>query len=259
MKKNNIVLIFCVLANIVPVCKGKVSQIIINKGDNALSKLNEFGLTQAGKPLRLHLGCGENHFNGYINVDFPSSEHTVQQASIADVYADITNLNFPEISVDEIRSHHIFEHFERPISMGLLCNWNKWLKIGGRLVIETPDFEASVKLFLDQTIPYKEKQKILRHVFGSHEARWAVHCDGWYQEKFADILEKLGFSDITFNKLRYYGVLNNITVTAYKKKSLTMQELEKAAKKILEESLVSPVETKMFSVWCSTFDKYFYK
>lgn len=29
---------------------------------------------------------------------------------------------------------------------------------------------------------------MLRHVFGSHEAYWAIHKDGWYNEKFSTVL-----------------------------------------------------------------------
>jgi hypothetical protein len=30
---------------------------------------------QSGKPLRLHLGCGQTKLAGYVNIDYPSSEH----------------------------------------------------------------------------------------------------------------------------------------------------------------------------------------
>lgn len=255
MKKSIIFLIFCVFINAKLGCEVKNVQ-FINKGDNALLKLNEFGLVSIDKPLRLHLGCGENYFDGYVNIDFPSSEHTFQQKTIANVYADITILNFPENSVNEVRSHHVFEHFERPISMALLCNWSKWLKVGGCLVIETPDFEESVKLFCNPNLSYEAKQMILRHVFGSHEARWAVHCDGWYQEKFASILGKLGFSGIRFQKGG--GLIKNILVIAYKDKNFDLSQLSEIAKKILQESLVDPIEVQLHNVWCTDFDKYFY-
>ena len=44
--------------------------------------------------LRLHLGCGEQHFDGYVNIDYPSDQHNVMQVK-ADYQANITQLDFP--------------------------------------------------------------------------------------------------------------------------------------------------------------------
>src|SRR3990172_7747840 len=85
----------------------------IKMGENALEAFNRAGLINNVSPIRLHLGCGENYFNGYINIDYPSSEHTVQERAAADIFGDITTLVFPSQSIDEIRSHHTFEHFNR--------------------------------------------------------------------------------------------------------------------------------------------------
>ncbi|MFC1842085.1 methyltransferase domain-containing protein [Candidatus Dependentiae bacterium] len=226
---------------------------------STLEKLKQLGLLKSDKVLKLHLGCGQSYFRGYMNIDFPLSQHTAQTTSVADFHADITMLSFPENSVDEVRSHHVFEHFDRCTAMALLCNWSRWLKPGGVLVIETPDFQESVKLFMSSNLSYRDKQKVLRHIFGSHEADWAIHCDGWYQEKYAYVLGELGFSNISFKKTSYLGVIKNIIVTAYKKKSFDRKKLQDKAKKVLRDSLVTYKEKRMFNVWCNVFDKYFCK
>ncbi len=89
--------------------------------------------------LKLHLGCGEEYLDGYVNIDYPASEHSVMRVK-ADRYADIRTLTYPDNSVDEIRMHHMFEHFERGEALQLLLRWRRWLKPGGILLIETPDF-----------------------------------------------------------------------------------------------------------------------
>src|SRR5262249_21774178 len=81
------------------------------EGDN-LSVLKAAGLWQEGEPLRLHLGCGEQHFPGFVNIDYPPEHHRVMQVR-ADAYANILQMCFPKASVDEIRLHHVFEHFNR--------------------------------------------------------------------------------------------------------------------------------------------------
>jgi hypothetical protein len=221
-------------------------------------QLKNCGLLSDGAPLRLHLGCGENHLNGYINIDYPLIEHTVQAKTGADIFGDITKICFQSSAVDEIRLHHVFEHFDRPAAVALLCAWHIWLKEGGILHIEVPDFLTSAKMILDGNYTYLQKQIILRHIFGSHEAQWAIHCDGWYKEKFEHILMRLGFRDIKI-ELSSWSVIHNVTVHAQKSHELSLQKLQKIGREILAESLVNDSEQKMFEVWCKKFDEKFNK
>ena len=144
--------------------------------------------------IKLHLGCGEKYLEGYINIDFPEEEHSVMRVK-ADVYKDIRTLQYDENSVDEIRTHHMFEHFPRAEALQLLLQWRKWLKPDGKIVIETPDFEASAQAYLC-AVTRKRKMELGRHIFGSQEAKWAYHYDFWDKEKFKFVLKKFGFKDI---------------------------------------------------------------
>jgi SAM-dependent methyltransferase len=151
------------------------------------------------QPLRLHLGCGDKYLEGYVNIDFPQSEHTVM-APKADRIADIRTLSFPEGTVQEVRSHHLLEHFTRPAALRLLMNWRRWLTPDGELVVETPDFEISAQEFL-RTSSMKRRFGLGRHMFGSQEASWAEHRDFWDKRKFQFVLKKLGYRNI---KVRSY-------------------------------------------------------
>ena len=102
----------------------------------------------SGEGLRLHLGCGGVYLDGYRNIDLPSDQHGIQEAIRPDEFADIRMLEYAEGSVSEIRLHHVFEHFDRPTALRLLIDWYQWLEEGGRLIIETPDFEAAARRFL---------------------------------------------------------------------------------------------------------------
>jgi len=215
-----------------------------------LETLQQARLWAHGQPLRLHLGCGGIHLKGYVNFDYPPSEHTSQTMVGADIFADITTLDFPHESVDEIRLHHVFEHFDRPTALALLCRWNQWLKIGGILTIETPDFSASISLIQSPDYSYQQKQVVIRHVFGSHEAKWAIHYDGWYEEKFRHILESLGFGDLHF-EFHKWKMTCNITVHAKKLSRIHLKDLQSAASNLLLNSLVddSDIETRLLQVW----------
>jgi len=228
----------------------------LDSSKNSLEELYAIGLAHQNTPLRIHIGCGESTLTHYVNIDFPPSEHTVQTKIGANVFADITQLHFPQQTVDEIRSHHIFEHFDRQVALALLCAWQQWLKPGGLLVIETPDFNASVRLLMVPQYSYEQKQKIMRHIFGSHEAHWAIHCDGWYKEKFEHVLGQLGFNDITF-EFTEWNLLHNIIVRAHKKKSFTREELMAQAKALLRENMVNTTSSEeiMWHTWCTKFDE----
>lgn len=214
-------------------------------------------LSQA-KPIKLHLGCGLTHFDGYVNIDYPQSEHTVQKQIAADVHTDISQLTLPQETVKEIRSHHMFEHFSRSVALALLCKWHTWLEIDGDLVIETPDFERSMHIFMSDAYSYVQKQSTLRHVFGSHEAHWAVHWDGWYAQKFEHVLTALGFEDISIEYAQWQ-LCPNIIVRAKKKKNMSVYELEFHAKELLKESLVDATEQEMWYCWCDEFDRHFFQ
>lgn len=227
--------------------------------ENSFVQLQNSMLLSTNNPLRLHLGCGENHFNGYVNIDFPPSEHTVQTTSGADAFANITELQFPSCTVDEVRSHHVFEHFTRQETLAMLCAWHTWLKVDGLLVIETPDFEAAIHQLTSNEYDYETKQAIMRHVFGSHEARWAIHCDGWYREKYERILTQLGYEIVSIQHTGWL-MIRNIIVTARKVNSIAPEILASRAKNILRQSLVAPCEeTSMQPIWERDFDKEFKK
>jgi len=221
-------------------------------------------------PIRLHLGCGMNYLPGYVNVDLPPLEQTVMH-SRADVYKDIRELEYADNSVDEIRSHHLLEHFSRPEAIKLLLQWRKWLRPGGLLSVETPDFEKGARAFAEAGL--NEKFKIARHLFGSQESGWALHKDFWGEEKFRFVLGKLGFEHIVCEAQTLYTSkslpdrfshvakkifpgkvdnLHNIIVKAYK----TAQGVDEmaVAREILGMSLLGK-EEEILEVWMDEFKR----
>jgi len=233
---------------------------LISQNENPLIVLKSSEIWSEGIPLKLHLGCGEQHFKGYVNIDFPPSEHTVQANSVADVFADLNTLSFPQFSIDEVRSHHVLEHFDRSTALALLCKWHHWLKVGGTILVETPDFDQCIKMLNSSSYTYEQKQVTLRHVFGSHEAKWAIHCDGWYEEKFRRIFSAIGFTNISFEFIHWPGgLIPSIAIRAVKKDHLDKNILQKKAYQLLRSHMVCPApsEEKMWRVWCASFDKIF--
>lgn len=228
--------------------------------------------------MKIHLGCGNKYLEGYLNIDLPPSEHTVMDVK-ADMYADIRTLEFPENSLDEIRLHHLFEHFNRAESLKLLVRWRTWLKVGGILHIQTPDFFTCALLYIFSSRHYKFQ--LGRHIFGSQEANWANHLDFWDKKKYEFVLRNLGFDIVKIRKYwnsfhkHYSGVpfssiigalipeslykkygghkLPDIVVIARKNEKIV--DYNKTVENILMNYLVGNESKKLLEVWMKDFEK----
>jgi hypothetical protein len=182
------------------------------------------------------------------------------------VLQDLTTLNYPAKSIEEIRLHHVFEHFPRPVALALLCRWRDWLVPSGRLRVETPDLKASARLLVSRFTSYDEKQEVIRHIFGSHEADWAVHWDGWYAERFERTLGRLGY-DIESIETSKWERLRNVEVIARKgTAAFRIGDYRAAAAELLRLSTIksrvgnrssglSTSEDEMLAVWMSMWER----
>ncbi|NTU71289.1 MAG: hypothetical protein HGB10_05670 [Coriobacteriia bacterium] len=198
-------------------------------------------------PIRLHLGCGSNYLDGYVNVDFPA-EHTVQERTRQpDIECDFRTLDYEPGTVTEVRNHHVLEHFDKIEALRLLIEWTLWLSPSGSFVIETPDFESASRRFLG-TDSETDRLKFARHLYGSNEADWARHLDGWWEGKFRLVFDRLGFEVIRISRPDY-NHWNNILVVAEKRRELSREELLQAAEDILSMSVVLPDEQALLDNW----------
>jgi hypothetical protein len=205
--------------------------------------------------MKLHLGCGERYMDGYVNIDFPPTGHTVQAESLADRHADITRLKFKAGAVEEVRLHHVFEHFSRPQALGLLAVWNAWMKPGGRLHIEVPDFTRTALAALNPLGGKAAQRKAIRHLFGSHEAAWAAHWEGWSVSALKDAVKAFGFQTQRLSRNRWQGI-HNFELIALKERGMSLAEHTEAARRFLSDYRVddSKSEAKLLQVWVSAFE-----
>jgi len=207
------------------------------------------------RKTKLHLGCGQRYIKGYVNIDFPSSQHTVQSSSVADIHYDITKLRYSANSISEVRLHHVFEHFDRATVCALLLTWHSWLIPNGLLRIEVPDFYKTAFMVLNPFTKENVKNVALRHIFGSQEAPWAYHYHGWTKSNIQKMLSLLGYKvlKITSNSWNY---TYNIEIFAIKhKETLDISHADKIVKTILSNFLVdnSKSELEMLDIWMNTY------
>lgn len=206
--------------------------------------------------LKLHLGCGQTYLDGYVNIDWPSSEHTVQTKSVADRLEDITELRYGRNTVHEIRLHHVFEHFRRPQVAAMAACWNTWLVSGGTLHIEVPDLGRIARVFANPFSSLKTRAVAERHLFGSHEAAWAAHFEGYDEHILRKLLGTFGFEVTKVVRKTWRGT-HNIHVFSRKSEDLpTREEAYLAGETYLKRFLVdrTPGELEMLQVWMSAFE-----
>ncbi len=201
--------------------------------------------------MKLHLGCGERYLPGYINIDYPASEHTVQQSRVCDQEADLLSLQYAAESVEEVRLHHVFEHFTRPVACALLTSWYSWMPAAGILHIEVPDFGAAARRALGLFTSEQGRCVAERHIFGSQEAHWAVHCIGYTEARLRGLLEAFGFIPQKVNKSEWRGTDNLEIVAQRSAGQLTFADFEQRTKDYLSLFLVddSESEKRLLEVW----------
>ncbi|MDY6790232.1 MAG: FkbM family methyltransferase [Thermodesulfobacteriota bacterium] len=214
-----------------------------------LAQLRGAGLWHEGQPLRIHLGCGGKHFDRYINIDYPPSGRSMVAVK-ADIFADIRSLDFPCESVDEVRLHHVFEHFGRVVALAMLIKWHGWLKIGGKLYIETPDLIGSAKTLISNA-SWKTKIGAVRHLTGDQAASWAYHVDQWFPERFKRTLGNFGFDPVKTRSWswQHEPYLSNVEAIAIKNRKVPIKEQLHCAEELLWESTVAAAEKPLLETW----------
>lgn len=92
--------------------------------------------------MKLNIGCGGRRIDGYTGVD-------AVQRPAADIVAKADAIPLPDSSCDEIMAIHLVEHVHPWEVPGLLQEWHRLLKPGGRLVLELPDLIKCCKNIID--------------------------------------------------------------------------------------------------------------
>lgn len=134
------------------------------------------------KNLRLHLGCGSKHFDGYVNVDLWISEAT-------DVICDITRLPWPDNSAVAVESYHVVEHISHQKISQTLKEWYRVLQPDGTLIVECPHFDEAIKEYLEGN------EERLLNIFGRQRFSGDTHLYGYNPKRLIRYLQEAGFSD----------------------------------------------------------------
>lgn len=141
--------------------------------------------------FRLHLGCGHEHYEGYVNIDF-------YETDAADVVQDIRQLDQYRGKVQEIVCQHVLEHISGKETAAVLQHWFDLLVPGGTLELGVPDLElCSIGLLCQPgNFQYWEDR-----IYGGRDTEGQFHRAGFTPESLAALLKAAGFE--TVEQYRY--------------------------------------------------------
>ncbi|WP_199177560.1 methyltransferase domain-containing protein [Halobacteriovorax sp. DA5] len=136
--------------------------------------------------IKLHLGCGSKKLNDYINID-------ILETDAVDEIHNITDLSkFENNSIDEIYASHVLEHFSRNEVKNVLQEWTRVLKKGGIIRLAVPNFEAIVKVYLEN----KNLKELMGLLYGGQDNKYNFHYVTFDFISIKEILTELQFKNI---------------------------------------------------------------
>jgi 2-polyprenyl-3-methyl-5-hydroxy-6-metoxy-1,4-benzoquinol methylase/GT2 family glycosyltransferase len=150
--------------------------------------------------VKLHLGCGKERRDGWINVDS-------NPALAPDVVAHAGRLPmFDDQSVDVVEANHLFEHLTLDEAHAALDEWARILKPGGELILELPDFDACVRV-LGKYRDDAGYDMGLIGIYGwppliADEGAHQLHKWGWNRERLSAALRAAGFARVEVEPIR---------------------------------------------------------
>ena len=159
-----------------------------------------------GQLMKLHLGCGEKHWPGWINCDAYGDP---------DIQTDCKKLPFEYSYADEIQAIHFVEHVPRLEVENMLMDWHRVLKPGGKLVLEVPSLDKIAKNIVDGS---KNIRVTVLGIFGDprDKKQGMMHQWCYTQAELSEILNQCGFVGIEVKEPVFHIAERDMRIEAVK-------------------------------------------
>jgi predicted SAM-dependent methyltransferase len=160
--------------------------------------------------LRLHLGCGERRWDGWVNVDMPGSG--------AEVECDLMDtLPWADGVADEIEAIHVWEHFPLPVVRGVMTEWVRVLKPGGRLTLEMP---CRDKVFDMIRAGVTDERLVVWPLYGdprTFESIADIHKWCWSKDELATLMHRCGLREIASETPKFHVAQRDMRMIGVKR------------------------------------------
>jgi len=135
--------------------------------------------------MKLHLGCGNVHLDGWLNVD-------ISELPAADRLDDVSTLEtIVDNSCEIIYASHVLEHFGRNEYLDVLKVWHSKLCPGGVLRLAVPNIGAALTWYNGENL-----HELLGIFYGGQRSSYDYHKMGFDEKSLSIKLKELGFKNI---------------------------------------------------------------
>jgi hypothetical protein len=142
--------------------------------------------------MKLHVGCGTNKLEGWINIDSVKSCQP-------DLVHDLSKpLPYGEFSADEIKAEGVLEHLDKYMRYCVFADWAKTLKIGGLIHIVVPDFKKLLSRFFKFKFDDFVDTFFGENMWGSeiYIGHYGNHKWGYSQKSLTEFIRPFGIEPI---------------------------------------------------------------
>ena len=170
------------------------------------------------KQTKVHLGCGPNKLDGWLNLDSvrefnPDMIHDVRDA-----------LPLQDLTVDEILAEGLLEHFDKYMRYVVVGDWVRVLKVGGLIHLELPDFK---KILFNRYFKFKFDD-LMDTIFGEnlweskiYIGHFGNHKWGYSRKTLPEFVQQFGLKTLDLKEM---GL--NLRLRAEKLRHVTCRELD---------------------------------
>ena len=193
--------------------------------------------TSTELPKKIILGCASRLLEGYIHIDTDSIESIKQRYPNIKVdtnhhflQGNFFELELEENIFEEIRADSLIEHLSFKEEKIFFEKARRLLKPGGILYLETPDFESTVRKWLEAEDNWKEFYRddneaiekshwfgtysygftnrwgyLMASIFGPQNGEGQFHKNAYTESKLIAIFNYIGFSEHEISRFRWKG------------------------------------------------------
>lgn len=144
------------------------------------------------EPIKLNIGAGATVMPGFTSIDRKSGKEAAR-------------LDYSDGAVDEIYASHVLEHFGFGELAGVLGEWVRVLKPGGRIRLAVPDFDYIARRWVEtanngrddhEPQGFSESQLLRRYAMGGQVNGDDFHKSAFDARGLTDLMQHVGIENV---------------------------------------------------------------